>query len=149
MKKQQKSYPVTAFKLWKHDPVRGWYHYNQVFDSSDMTTYGYMSACKMMSHGWIPYGLAMIPGKHEPLQLEIVDYAPLDEMIKESDPIGVIAGDAIREFLQKTPVDGRRKNSLGAPKQVLNRVIAIAQDAQQNGQCIPKHLLKLLGDNNV
>jgi hypothetical protein len=145
MRKPKKKYPLTAFQLWKRDHKGKWHHYNQIFDYSDVTTYDYMNACKMMVRGWIPYSMIMTPGG-EPLQLEMVDYAPLEEMLRETDPIGVIAGDAIREFIQKTPVDARRKFT---PESVTKIALAIAQDAKQNGQFVPKHLLKLLGDNNV
>jgi hypothetical protein len=149
----KKNYPVTAFRLWKCDDKGKWYSYNHVFDSSDVTTYDYMSASKMMCHGWKPYAIAMIPGKHDALELEMVDYAPLEEMLKESDPVGVYAGNAIREFLHKLPVDGRKtsRSQLENKAKVLDRALTIAIKSYKNGSYVPKHLLErvLEGEQNV
>jgi hypothetical protein len=148
MKKLKKKYAPTAFRLWKHDNKRGWYHYNQIFDCSDETTYDYMTACKMMCHGWEPYSMIMTPGEDEPLQLGIVDYEPLERMIEETDPIGVVTGKAIREFIQKTPVDGRKnpRSRLENKAKVIDRALAIAIESHKNGSYIPKHLLERVLD---
>ncbi|AND75663.1 hypothetical protein [Nostoc phage A1] len=140
MKKTAKKYSLTSFKLWKN--INGkWCFYNAIFDHSDKSSLSYMSACKLINRGWTPYPIAGKPGITSPLNLELVDTKPLDEYLKEKDPVSFVAGECIKEFLNK-PV--RKYTDVFTPEStnVADLALQKAIEDYKNGKYVLPHLLK-------
>ncbi|AND75568.1 hypothetical protein [Nostoc phage N1] len=138
--KSVKKYSTTAFKLWKKNDKGKWIFYNAVFDYADITDLNYQSACRLIKKsGWIPYAIAAIPEKHQPIQLPSSDYQALESHLKEIDPVSQIVGDAVKKFLNKPKV--KKTETPGINKKAYDLALERAIQAYKHGEWVSPHLL--------
>ncbi|QVQ57106.1 hypothetical protein ELBI_101 [Anabaena phage Elbi] len=150
MKNSKKKYSLTSFRLWKQSENGKWHSYNAVFDYADKDSLGYMSACRLMSRGWTPYAIAAKPGMtFKPLELELVDTSPLDDYLREKDPVSYIAGQCIREYLQKPRSNENQMISVNTPESKKASDLALEKAIQdyKAGKYVLPHLLKKVLEN--
>ncbi|QLF85067.1 hypothetical protein [Nostoc phage YongM] len=142
MKKNAKKHSLTSFRLWKKNDSGKWIHYNSIFDYADKSSLEYMSACKLIQRGWTPYAIAGKPGITTPLNLELVDTRTLDEYLKEKDPMSFVAGECIKEFLNKPSRKYIEVSSPPESKIVADLALQKAIEDYKNGKYVLPHLLK-------
>lgn len=86
-------------KLWKKDNKGKWYSYSGVF-VDDKNSLSYQRVVRLVAtQGWQAYYEKQVPGVHQPIAFENLDYSKLTEYIKKSDPVGYSIGNSMREFL--------------------------------------------------
>ncbi|XAI95743.1 hypothetical protein [Dolichospermum phage Dfl-JY23] len=148
MKKNIKNHSLTSFKLWKQNDNGKWYFYNAVFDYADKSSLGYMSACKLISRGWKPYAIAAKPSSSfKPLDLELVDTKPLDDYLKNLDPVSNVAGQCMREFLQKPRKPEQQSIYTPESKTAFDAALEKAKRDYKEGKYVLPHLLAKVLEN--